>query len=423
MKVSVRFQLYSRPNADGACPILLRVSYAGLRVDVRSGCVIEPEKWDKALGCVRSGVKNCFRQTSGEINRRLLELSTLAEEVACNFEREANRAPNAEEFKNAFDVAAGRKEENGGASFFDVFDQFMREAGASWANTTAAKFRSLRAHLYAYNNKLSLSNLTKYDLEGFTKSLQTAGQMNSSVSKYLSFLRWFLRWARTNGYYSGELHQQYKPRLKGAEGKEIIFLTWDELMSFLNYDFGGNRATLGLARDVFCFCCFTGLRYSDVSKLRRADIKENGGKPYISVYTQKTNDSLQIELNKYALLILDTYKGVKFTRGLALPPISNAGFNRLLKEAAKAAEIVEPCRRVYFIRNERHEEIHPKWELLTTHCGRRTFVVNALRLGIPAPVIMEWTGHKDYKAMKPYIKIVDELKAENMEKFNTFESP
>ena len=111
MKVSVRFQLYSRPNADGACPILLRVSYAGLRVDVRSGCVIEPEKWDKALGCVRSGVKNCFRQTSGEINRRLLELSTLAEEVACNFEREANRAPNAEEFKNAFDVAAGRKEE------------------------------------------------------------------------------------------------------------------------------------------------------------------------------------------------------------------------------------------------------------------------------------------------------------------------
>ena len=34
---------------------------------------------------------------------------------------------------------------------------------------------------------------------------------------------------------------------------------------------------------------------------------------------------------------------------------------------------------------------------------------------------MQWTGHADYKAMKPYIKIVDALKAENMERFNSFD--
>ena len=62
----------------------------------------------------------------------------------------------------------------------------------------------------------------------------------------------------------------------------------------------------------------------------------------------------------------------------------------------------------------------PKHEVITTHAGRRTFVVNALRLGIPPSVIMNWTGHNDYKAMKPYIKIVDAAKAENMERFNTF---
>ena len=33
---------------------------------------------------------------------------------------------------------------------------------------------------------------------------------------------------------------------------------------------------------------------------------------------------------------------------------------------------------------------------------------------------MEWTGHSDYKAMKPYIKIVDAVKEENMSKFDTF---
>lgn len=70
--------------------------------------------------------------------------------------------------------------------------------------------------------------------------------------------------------------------------------------------------------------------------------------------------------------------------------------------------------------NVRYEEVLPKYSLLTTHCGRRTFIVNGLRLGVPAEVIMKWTGHSDYKAMKPYIKIVDKLKVSEMEKFNTF---
>lgn len=41
-------------------------------------------------------------------------------------------------------------------------------------------------------------------------------------------------------------------------------------------------------------------------------------------------------------------------------------------------------------------------------------------IAYPASVIMEWTGHSDYKAMKPYIKIVDAAKAENMARFDNF---
>ena len=84
------------------------------------------------------------------------------------------------------------------------------------------------------------------------------------------------------------------------------------------------------------------------------------------------------------------------------------------------AGIEEPQRIIYFKGSKRHEEVLPKWAVLTTHCGRRTFIVNALRLGVPAEVIMKWTGHSDFKAMRPYVKIVDELKVAEMEKFNTF---
>ncbi len=68
--------------------------------------------------------------------------------------------------------------------------------------------------------------------------------------------------------------------------------------------------------------------------------------------------------------------------------------------------------------NVRTDKIQPKWELVGTHTGRRTFIVNALSLGITPNIVMKWTGHSDYKAMKPYIDIVDSIKANSMTKFD-----
>ena len=90
----------------------------------------------------------------------------------------------------------------------------------------------------------------------------------------------------------------------------------------------------------------------------------------------------------------------------------------LLKELGELAEINEPVRETYYKGNERIDEVTPKYALLSTHAGRRTFICNALALGIPAQVVMKWTGHSDYKAMKPYIDIADDIRANAMNKFN-----
>lgn len=55
---------------------------------------------------------------------------------------------------------------------------------------------------------------------------------------------------------------------------------------------------------------------------------------------------------------------------------------------------------------------------MSTHIGRRTFVVVSIYLGIPETVIMKFTGHKDYETMKPYIAVIDEQKSREMSKFN-----
>ena len=87
-------------------------------------------------------------------------------------------------------------------------------------------------------------------------------------------------------------------------------------------------------------------------------------------------------------------------------------------ELGEQAKIDDPIRETYYKGNQRIDEVMPKYALLGTHAGRRTFICNALALGIPTQVVMKWTGHSDYKAMKPYIDIADDIKANAMSKFN-----
>lgn len=103
---------------------------------------------------------------------------------------------------------------------------------------------------------------------------------------------------------------------------------------------------------------------------------------------------------------------------MALPVISKQKMNDYLKEPGELAEINDPVRQTYYKGNESADEITSKYALLITHTGRRTLICNALALKIPAQVVMKWTGHSDYKAMRPYIDIADNIRANAMNKFN-----
>lgn len=433
MKLSIKIGLHIKPNNAGQkvadeVGIRLRVSWAGRRCDLRSGYVIAPTKWDAANSCVRLGSKNSYRQTAGEINRALTRQASTIEEILTRYELEhAGRVPSVAEFKALFDEAEGRakakpaKEASAAPGFFQVFDKFTAEVGITnnWTPATYEKFSAIKKHLQTWRRDVSLADFSKLDFASWVSYLQnTAKLLNTTVANRVSFLRWFLRWAASNGYYSGRAHEDYRPRFKGLDCKEVIFLEWEELQHFLNFNF--KNGSYSQVRDVFCFCCFTGLRYSDAYKLRRSDLHLEAKPPYMSVVTKKTTDRLRIELNKYALAILDKYAGVGFPDDKALPVISNQKMNTYLHEAAAEAGLDQPVRLVSYAGNLRQELVVPKHEALTTHAGRRTFVVNALRMGVPPHVVMEWTGHSDYKAMKPYIKIVDAAKAENMARFNSF---
>jgi integrase len=386
----------------------------GYRVDIA--------KWSiETQRCINNTTHGKKKIAANIINREIQRFERISDEVF-EFFSLSEKLPSPDEFRREFNKRNGKVETSNtlaaDKSFFDVFDEFTKTMGLknSWEKATYTKFSSIKSHLKNFNRKLSFNMLSEDVLLEFIRYMYGVPLRNTTISKNIAFLKWFLRWAHNNGYYTGILHETFKPKLKGTDGnsREVIHLTWDELLYLYKLTLPEEKQYLARVRDVFCFCCFTSLRYSDVAKLRRSDVKDT----YISVVTQKTVDGLKIELNDYSRKILDKYKDFPFQDNKALPVISNPKMNEYLKELGEFAGIKEPQRIVYFIGNERHEEVYPKYSLLTTHCGRRTFIVNALYLGIPAEVVMKWTGHSDYKAMKPYVKIVDVLKEQEMNKFN-----
>ena len=195
------------------------------------------------------------------------------------------------------------------------------------------------------------------------------------------------------------------------------FLSQTEINKIWQKEFKIER--LELVRDVFIFRVYTGLAFIDVYNLRPEHISEDSnGNLWIVKAREKTNNLCNIPLLSIPKQILEKYKDIHCENHMALPVISNQKMNDYLKELGELAEINEPIRETYYKGNERIDEVTPKYALLSTHAGRRTFICNALALGIPAQVVMKWTGHSDYKAMKPYIDIADDIKANAMNKFN-----
>ena len=426
IKRNIIFTLESRKK-DGVLitenvPIRMRVNFASKRIEFTTGYRIDSAKWDADKQRVKNGCSNKLKQLASEINASLLEYYTEIQSIFKRFEVE-DVMPTPEQIKEAFNALRKPvseepkpKKEALPCDFFQVFDDFVEDCGRqnNWTDSTFEKFAAVKNHLTNFREGLTFEFLDERGLNDYVGYLRDVKEMrNTTIGKQLSFLKWFLRWAFKKGVHQNNAYDSYKPKLKSTQ-KKIIFLTWDELNRLREFKIPSNKQALERVRDVFLFQCFTGLRYSDVFNLRRSDIKGD----HIEVTTVKTSDSLIIELNKHSKVILDKYKNVAFEDDKVLPVITNQKMNDYLKELAELAGIDEPIRQTYYKGNERIDEVTPKYALLGTHAGRRTFICNALALGIPPQVVMKWTGHSDYKAMKPYIDIADDIKANAMSKFN-----
>lgn len=443
--MAVKFYLEKRLSKQGEAPIRCSVMIQGQRLLTTTGYSIMPVCWNNdtqkvALNYGGKSVVNAKGVTAKAINAHLKRIDSYFSDLE-------NKTLNANEpigdIKKLYAEMFGKGQTGNTPlsdkemGFYDYYDEFTTEMGKQndWTPATHEKFHALKNHIQSYTKEATFETFNEKGLTNFVEFLRNNLDMkNSTIGKQLGFLKWFLKWANAKGYNNETAYKSFSPKLKATE-KKVIFFDWDDLMKIYKYDFpdvgteltlkdvsgkeykkrvGLEKGTLERVRDVFCFCCFTSLRYSDVANLK----KQNVFPGYIQITTVKTADTLKIELNKYASSILKKYKRQSFPRERVLPVLSNQRMNEYLKEMAEIIGLNSPETVTYYKGNERIDEVYPKWQLIGTHTGRRTFICNALMLGIAPQIVMKWTGHSDYKAMKPYIDIADKAKADAMKLFD-----
>lgn len=448
------FFLDTHADKSGEYPIRVSVRAGGQRLMTSIGYSISPDKWLKDSHKVNPGTAKRPTLNAKGIPATTINARIAAITAAFTLIEATPGAASMEAYRAALDRITGRAAKSAKAAHdkvaaalpevLAVFDRFVaEESGAcQWTAGTLECWHAFRLHLSNFKNDLHFSDLNENGLSKFVAYLRSdagtgKGLEEKTVQKHFSNLRRFLSWAIRKGYCTNRDIERYRPKFK-VTAKPVIFLTGDELMKLYNFEIPANgtivtlydaagqpyqkkvqdSGALAKTRDLFCFCAFTSLRYSDMAALKPSNICGDS----IIVTTQKTHDRLEIPLNNYSRAILEKYADYKDPRGLALPVIANQNMNYYLKDLCELCGFNEVVSKVYYRAGQRIEETALKWQVMGTHAARRTFICYALTKGIPPQVVMKFTGHSDYKAMKPYIDIAGADAAKAMQLFNELTS-
>ncbi len=419
MQGTVRFELREeKTQKSGKAPIGVIYSVKGQRKRLSTGQVIYPFNWDakaqqgvylqkKEIKSISPGLAVNAMLTDieiKEINSNLDAVVLQIEKIEREYLKDGIAFSSqmvADQLKDKSPSAVKAEEAN--QFLFNFIDKYIDDHSATRVKGSLAVYRALKVHLEAFEKhnkrRITFGEIDFSFLQSFQNFLiEHRSLANTTVAKQLSTLKTFLGYARK---YDIKVNERYRDFQIKKQNLEVIALTENEFSALLKLDLSKNKK-LRQVRDVFCFSCVTGFRYSDLKQLRREHIKKNE----ITLTVTKTKERLSVPLSKYSQDILNIYADCY----LPLPVIAAANMNKYLKDLCKEAKIDELIEIVRYKGVERVATVFPKYELITVHTGRKTFVTLSLERGMSAEDVMACTGHSSYQSFKRYINVTEERK-------------
>lgn len=382
----------NRIKKNNQAPIYCRITYNKKRKQFSTGIYVDSSSWDREKQLIKDSEKNSSEYNTGlslikqKINQAflLLEVNSGEYDVEDIYLQYAGK--NIKASKTLLEV-------------FELHNSRMNKLiGVEYSKATYNKFIEAKNHVsnfirFQYKKKdILLETISQNFLADFDFYLKSEkNQKQITINKSIQRVRKIIKLALAKGYLKHDPFILYKP--KKYETK-VVYLTHKELSKLESHVFKQTR--LNQVKDMFIFCCYTGLAYQEMSSLREEHlIKGFDGGVWIQMMRQKTKSKVSIPLLPTASKILDKYR----PEGRLLPVISNQKFNSYLKEIA---ELVSIDKR------------------LTHHIARKTFATTVLLYNdIPIEIVSELLGHSSISiTQRHYAKVVQHKVSSQMSKLS-----
>lgn len=387
-KLSILFLLQKvRINKKGKCPIRCRVTYLKTRKIFSTGIFINPDYWDcgkqKALPQSKENtiLNNKLSLIHQQIDKAFLMLQILPNEFDVDdIYRKYKGEDSKEEITilGAYDLHNQKTEKLIGIDFNKL----------SWSRYVESRRKVALFITKFYKRKdVKLNDLDlKFiqDLEYFFKTDLKLKQ--ATVYRSIQRVKKIIQFAISENYLKKDPFHLYKNK---KHKTVIIYLTDVELKKLEKHNFSQMR--LQQVKDLFIFCCYTGLAYTEMSTLSTKNIEIGfDGKEWIQMIRKKTGGKISVPVLPKAKEILIMYNN-------ELPSISNQKFNSYLKEISELIGIDKK---------------------LTHHTARKTFATTVLLFNnIPMEIVSELLGHSNMNVTQShYGKIVQKKVSDEINK-------
>ena len=370
-----------KKRADGTNPIMCRITIDGQMSRFGTKLSISPNLWDVNTSAVIGRTNEAV-----EINSFLETMKTSIYNVYHDLlTRENNVTP--ERVKNIY-LGLEVKNQIVLELYQRHIDDIEKLVGISRSKSTLQKYRVAQKHMadfikeYYNASDMSLKEVNHSFLRNFEVYLMSScGCMENTTAKFLQRFRTIILFAKNNGWITIDPFASYRIKFKKVDRG---YLTQEQIEIIMKKQFSTER--LERVRDVFIFCCFTGLSYIDAKNLVEDNIRNSfDGKLWIMGKRVKTDTSYNIPLLDTPQQIIEKYKG-KLSDNKVLPVPSNQKLNEYLKEIGSICGINKD---------------------LTFHLARHTFATLTLTKGVSIETVSKMLGHTNIKTTQIYARVTD----------------
>lgn len=389
----------SRPAADGKAPIYLRVTIDTDRKEKATNLFVDPAEWESKFGLSTGSDKYSL-----SLNDRLTVIRTKMLEAYTALSS-LGGVPTAEEVIIKFMGKEPDKVVEVKHFLMPLFEEHNERCeklakNGQMALGTVTRYRTSLSHTRDFIRwKYNVGDIELYridhefldDYEFYLKTKSDQPCSHNTTMKYLKNFGKIVRIAIQKKYIADDPFQSKSLKLEEVYPE---FLEEHELSAVINKNFRTDR--LRQVRDVFVFCLFTGLAFSDVKELSRAHIcEDNDAIAWVKKRRHKTNVMSSVPLLEQAVEILSKYKD-KAKGCYLLPVLSNQKYNEYLKEIAELCGIDKD---------------------ISTHVARHTFATLALNNGVAIQNVSKMLGHSSIKMTQRYARVLDRSVKRDMQNF------